>query len=202
MDGSDGAIVDTPVVCSQPRRIRRPVQQRRELARALRDDWSRILEQTDGRVTHFVAGLGTTGTFMGTGRRLRASRPGVELIAVEPDSLHGLEGLKHMATALVPGIYDASLATRHSTVATEDAHAMTRALARDAGLLVGPSSGAALVAAIELARTLDHGLIVTVFPDGGTRYLSEPLWDSDARTVAIPAEARAASFARTPKLSI
>ena len=152
-----------------------------------------ILEQTDGRVTHFVAGLGTTGTFMGTGRRLRAARPGVELVAVEPDSpLHGLEGLKHMATALVPGIYDARLATRHVMVSTEDAHAMTRALVRDAGLLVGPSSGAALVAAIELARTLDRGLIVTVFPDGGTRYLSEPLWDSDGHAVAIPAEARAA----------
>jgi S-sulfo-L-cysteine synthase (O-acetyl-L-serine-dependent) len=152
-----------------------------------------ILEQTDGRVTHFIAGLGTTGTFMGTGRRLRAARPGIELIAVEPDSpLHGLEGLKHMATALVPGIYDANLATRHVAISTEDAHGMTRALARDAGLLVGPSSGAALLAAIEIARTLDHGLIVTIFPDGGARYLSEPLWDSGARSVAIPAEARAA----------
>jgi cysteine synthase B len=152
-----------------------------------------ILAQTDGRITHFVSGLGTTGTFMGAGRRIRASRAGVELISVEPDSpLHGLEGLKHMATAIVPGIYDPSLATRAMTVATEDAHAMTRALARDAGLLVGPSSGAALAASIALARTLDRGVIVTVFPDGGARYLSEPLWDGDGTAVRIPAEARAA----------
>ena len=152
-----------------------------------------ILEQTDGRVTHFVAGLGTTGTFMGAGRRLRASRAGVELIAMEPESpLHGLEGLKHMATAVVPGIYDSALATGHVTVATEDAHAMTRALARDAGLLVGPSSGAALVAAIAVARTLQRGVVVTVFPDGGGRYLSEPFWQPEERTLGLPAEVRAA----------
>jgi cysteine synthase B len=196
MDGSDGAIAEARrLFASNPDAYFYADQYNNDANWRAHFETTgpEILEQTDGRVTHFVAGLGTTGTFMGTGRRLHAARPGVELIAVEPDSpLHGLEGLKHMATALVPGIYDASLATRHATVATEDAHAMTRALARDAGLLVGPSSGAALVAAIELARTLDHGLIVTVFPDGGTRYLSEPLWDSDARAVAIPAEARAA----------
>ena len=196
MDGSDGAIAEARrLFASNPDAYFYADQYNNDANWRAHFETTgpEILEQTDGRVTHFVAGLGTTGTFMGTGRRLRAARAGVELISVEPDCpLHGLEGLKHMATALVPGIYDASLATRHSTVATEDAHAMTRALARDAGLLVGPSSGAALVAAIELARTLDHGLIVTVFPDGGTRYLSEPLWDSDARTVAIPAEVRAA----------
>jgi proteasome lid subunit RPN8/RPN11 len=112
---------------------------------------------------------------------------------VEPDSpLHGLEGLKHMATAIVPGIYDRSLATRHMAVATEDALAMTRSLARDAGLLVGPSSGAALVASVALARSLQRGLIVTVFPDTGARYLSEPFWDTDAPALSLAADVRAA----------
>ena len=151
-----------------------------------------ILEQTDGRITHFVAGLGTTGTFMGVGRYLRGVRPGVNLTSVEPDSpLHGLEGLKHMATAIVPGIYDRSLATTTLTVSTEEAHAMTRALARDAGLLVGPSGGAALAASIGLARALAHGTIVTIFPDGGGRYLSEPFWTAEGSEVRLPSEVRA-----------
>ena len=152
-----------------------------------------ILAQTAGRVTHFVAGLGTTGTFMGAGRRLRSSRPGIELVAVEPDSpWHGLEGLKHMASAIVPGIYDPAFATEHVTVPTEEAYAMTRALARDAGLLVGPSSGAALAASLALARRLSHGVIVTIFPDGGGRYLSESFWEVDGPTIRMPAEIRSA----------
>jgi cysteine synthase B len=106
-----------------------------------------ILEQTGGQLTHFVAVLGTSGTFIGTGRRLRASGRPIELVSVQPESpLHGLEGLKHMASALVPRIFDPSLADRNLAVTTEDAHAMTRRLVRDAGLFVGPSSGAALSA--------------------------------------------------------
>jgi cysteine synthase B len=137
-----------------------------------------ILDQTRGRVTHFVAGLGTSGTFVGTGRRLRERVPAVRLISVQPESpLHGIEGLKHMATAIVPGIYDAGLADEAATASTERAQALTRRLAADEGLLVGVSSGAALAVSLDLAARLREGVIVTVFPDGGSRYLTEPFWD-------------------------
>lgn len=132
-----------------------------------------IWEETEGRVTHFVAGLGTTGTFAGTGRYLRERRPEIALIAVEPDSgFHGIEGLKHLPTAIVPGIYDPALVTRTERVRTEDAYAMARRLARECGLLVGPSSGAAAVAAARVAGEAKRACVVTVFPDGGDRYLS------------------------------
>lgn len=135
-----------------------------------------IWEQTQGRVTHLVAGLGTTGTLVGTGRRLRECKPAVELIAVEPDSgFHGIEGLKHLPTATVPGIYEPELVTRTERVRTEDAYAMARRLAREQGLLVGPSSGAAAWAVLSVAQSLAHGAIVVVFPDGGDRYLSTEL---------------------------
>lgn len=133
-----------------------------------------IVQQTGGRLTHFVAGLGTSGTFVGTGRRLRESQPGVTLVSVEPDSpLHGIEGLKHMATSIVPPIYDATLADRHEVVDTEEAIALARHLARRQGLLVGPSSGAALIAAQRVARDAERAVIVAVFPDSGERYLSD-----------------------------
>jgi S-sulfo-L-cysteine synthase (O-acetyl-L-serine-dependent) len=133
-----------------------------------------ILQQTGGRITHFVAGLGTSGTFVGTGRRLREARPDIRLISVQPDSpLHGLEGLKHMATAIVPGIYDPSLADEDAQVETEAALDMVRRLAREEGLFVGVSGGAALVVAVRVAQRLDRALIVTVIPDGGERYLSD-----------------------------
>ncbi len=137
-----------------------------------------ILEQTDGRVTHFVAGLGTSGTFMGIGRRLREFRRDIRLVSVQPDSpLHGVEGLKHMDTAIRPGIYDPSLADEDVRVTTERAHALTRRLAREEGLLVGVSSGAALAASLDLAARIREGVIVTIFPDSGSRYLSERFWD-------------------------
>jgi len=137
-----------------------------------------IYKQTGGRVTHFVAGLGTSGTFMGVGRFLKAVNPSVQLISMQPDSpLHGLEGLKHMATALVPGIYDPSLADDQLEVATENAQMMVRKIAHEEGLLVGPSSGAALVAALETANALERGVVVTVFPDAGDRYLHEKFWE-------------------------
>jgi cysteine synthase B len=137
-----------------------------------------LIEQTDGRLTHFVAGLGTSGTFVGTSRRLREWRRSIVLVDVQPDSpLNGLEGLKHMATAIVPPIYDATLADRHATVDTESAYTLTRRLAREEGLFVGPSSGAALAAAIEVARGVARGVVVTIFPDGGDRYLSERFWE-------------------------
>jgi cysteine synthase B len=137
-----------------------------------------ILEQTGGRITHFVAGLGTSGTFMGIGRRLRRHRPDVRLISVQPDSpLHGMEGLKYMETAIRPGIYDESLADEDVRVSTERAYALTRRLAKEEGLLVGVSSGAALAAALDVAERIRTRTIVTVFPDSGTRYLTDRFWE-------------------------
>jgi S-sulfo-L-cysteine synthase (O-acetyl-L-serine-dependent) len=136
-----------------------------------------ILEQTDGRVTHFVAGLGTSGTFVGVSRRLREYNPGIHLVSVQPDSpLNGIEGLKHMETAILPGIYDPNLADEDVRITTERAQALTRRLAAEEGLLVGVSSGAALAASLDLASRISEGLIVTIFPDSGTRYLSERFW--------------------------
>jgi cysteine synthase B len=134
-----------------------------------------IWEQTDGRVTHFVAGLGTSGTFTGVSRRLKDHNPQVRVISVEPNSpFHGIEGLKHMPTAVIPGIYDPSLADGKFEVETEDAQSMMKLLAREEGLLVGPSSGANVSAALRLARTLPSGsVVVTILCDGGERYLSE-----------------------------
>jgi len=138
-----------------------------------------IWRQTRGRVTHFVAGLGTTGTFVGTSRRLKEFNPRLQAISVQPDSpLHGLEGMKHLETARVPGIYDAHLADKNAEMATEDAQAMTRRLAREEGLFVGVSSGANVLAALRLARRLTKdAVIVTILCDGGGKYLSEDFWD-------------------------
>lgn len=136
-----------------------------------------VFAQTEGRITHFVAGLGTTGTLVGAGRRLRELRAGIEIVAVEPDSgLHGIEGLKHMASAIVPGIYDPSVHVRKIPVRTETAYQMAQRLAREEGLLVGQSSGAAMAGALQVARDLREGVVVVVFPDGGDRYLSTALW--------------------------
>jgi len=136
-----------------------------------------IIAQTDGAVTHFVAGLGTSGTFTGTGRALKAYNPEIQLVAFQPDApFHGLEGLKHMPTAIVPGIYDAALADENLEISTEAAHAMTRRLAREEGLFVGISSGAAAVAALRVAERLEAGTVVTLFPDAGFKYVSERFW--------------------------
>jgi cysteine synthase B len=133
-----------------------------------------IWAQTEGRITHFVAGLGTSGTFVGTSRRLKELNPAIRTVSMQPDSpFHGLEGLKHMATALVPGIYDAMLADENVEVATEDGQAMTGRLAREEGLLVGTSSGANVFAALRLAVSLPRGsVVVTVLCDGGERCLA------------------------------
>ena len=140
-----------------------------------------ILAQTGGRVTHFVAGLGTSGTFMGAGRFFRDEKPSVQLISVQPDTpLHGLEGLKHMESALVPGIYDPALADLDMRIATEDAYETTRRLAMEEGLLVGISSGAAAVAGLRIARTAERAVIVMIFCDGGEKYLSERFWEEPA----------------------
>jgi len=137
-----------------------------------------IFEQTGGRVTHFVAGLGTSGTFVGTGRRLRELKPEVKLVSMQPDSpFHGLEGLKHMETAIVPGIYDPTLADEEIEVGTEEAHAMVKRLARREGWFVGISSAANVVAAMRVAERIDEGVIVTILSDDASKYLSEKFWE-------------------------
>jgi cysteine synthase B len=140
-----------------------------------------ILDQTDGAVSHFVTGLGTTGTFTGVTRRLKAHDASIRCVAVEPETaLHGLEGLKHMETAIVPGIYAPDLADAHRTCSTEAAVDTTRRLAREEGLLVGPSAGANVAAALDVARALDAGTVVTILCDTGTRYLSDDFWEGES----------------------
>lgn len=141
-----------------------------------------IMEQTEGRITHFVTCMGTSGTFTGNSRRLKRDVPGITCISAQPSSsFHGLEGLKHMPTAIVPGIYDASLADDNLWIETEDAYEMTRWLGKNEGLLVGMSSGANVHAARTVGKKLvaegRKGVIVTVLADGATKYLSEPFWN-------------------------
>jgi cysteine synthase B len=141
-----------------------------------------IWQQTQGRVTHFVSMLGTSGTFMGTSRRLKELNPGVQCISLQPDSsFHGIEGAKHMASAIVPKIYDPSLADQNIEIATEDAYAMARQLSRNAGLLVGISAAAAVVGSLKVAKSLSlrreqEAVIVTILCDSGDKYLSERFW--------------------------
>jgi cysteine synthase B len=137
-----------------------------------------IFEQTSGRVTHFLAALGTTGTFIGAGRRLKELNPNIRLISLEPDSpFHGLEGMKHLETAIVPGIFDSDLADERMEVSTEAAYVMARRLAREEGIFVGISAAGAVEGCLQLARRIETGVIVTVLCDGGLRYLSEHFWN-------------------------
>jgi cysteine synthase B len=142
-----------------------------------------IWAQTSGQITHFAATLGTSGTFVGVSRRLRELNPGIQCISLQPDSpFHGLEGLKHMATAIVPKIYDPRLADKDLEISTEDSYAMVKRLAREEGLLVGISSGAALVGASQVAREFvqsggNQAVIVTILCDSADKYLSERFWD-------------------------
>ena len=137
-----------------------------------------LIEQTGGKITHFVASIGTSGTIMGTGRRLKEFNSIIQVIAVEPATpLHGLEGLKHMATSIVPGIYHEEKLDGKVPAPTEESYDMAKRLAIEEGLFVGQSSGAAMWGAIEVAKKLKAGVVVALFPDGGDRYLSTRLWD-------------------------
>lgn len=137
-----------------------------------------IIEQTQGKITHFLASIGTSGTVMGTSRRLKEFNPDIRVIEVEPETpLHGLEGLKHMATSIVPGIYHPEELDEKISAPTEESYDMAKRLAREEGLFVGQSSGAAMWAALEAGKKIKEGLIVVLFPDGGDRYLSTRLWD-------------------------
>jgi len=181
MSGSDGAILEARrLVAEEPDRWAYLDQYSNpENWRAhYRTTGPEIWEQTGGTVTHFVTGLGTSGTFMGVGHFLRVVQPGIRLISMEPDSpFHGLEGMKHMASAIVPPIYDPSLADEARELATEKAYGMVKRLAREMGLLVGVSSGANVATALEVAASLETGVIVTILCDGADKYLSDRFWE-------------------------
>lgn len=185
LEGSDGAILKVrELVASEPESYFYPDQYSNPAnVRAHYEGTAvEILEQTSGRVTHFVAGLGTTGTFVGTSSRLKAENPSIHTIAVQPgDSFHGLEGLKHLPTAIVPKIWDPSVADEVWGCPTEPAYDLAREVARTEGLLVGHSSGAALWAVRRLAETIGTGVVVTVFPDSGDRYISTGLYGAKAK---------------------
>jgi cysteine synthase B len=181
LEGSDGAIREARRLHDEqphlfyPDQYSNPANWRAHYDTTALEIW----DQTAGSVTHFVAGLGTGGTFVGVGRRLRILNPGVCLISVQPDGpLHGIEGLKHMSSSMVPAIYDPSLADAELQISTEDAYTRTRRLASEQGWLAGISSGAAAVAAERIAAAAGpDAVVVTVFPDGGARYLSDRFWD-------------------------
>jgi S-sulfo-L-cysteine synthase (O-acetyl-L-serine-dependent) len=180
MEGSDGAIrLCREILAADPEKYFKPDQYFNPMnpQAHYENTGPEIYRQTNGKVTHFVAGIGTGGTVMGTGRYLKEVNPEIQIIAVEPDdALHGLEGLKHMATSIVPGIYHEQELDAKIPVSTEDAYSMVYRLSQEEGLLVGQSSGAALFAALKVARKLRSGTIVTIFPDFGDKYLTTNLW--------------------------
>lgn len=184
LEGSDGAIrMARKLFAEDPERYFYPDQYNNESNWRSHFDTTgpEIIDQTTGRITHFVAGLGTSGTFMGVGRRLRSFNPLIRLVSVQPDSpLHGLEGLKHMESAIVPGIYDPALADEDIRIGTEESYEITRRLAAEEGLLMGISSGANVAAALRVARDVSDAVIVTIFCDGGEKYLSERFWEEPA----------------------
>ena len=181
MEGSDGAIrkvremaAENPKLYFYANQYDNPANWRAHYQTTGQE----IFAQTEGRVTHFVAGLGTSGTFIGTARKLKELNPQIRCVSFQPDSpFHGLEGMKHMATAIVPGIYDPTVADEDLEISTEESYAMTVRLAREEGLLAGISAGAAMVAALQVAKAVKRGVIVTIFPDSGDKYLSERFWD-------------------------
>ncbi len=182
VEGSDGAILKCrEILEADPERYYKPDQYNNPSnpkAHYLHTA-PEIWEQTGGRVTHFLATLGTSGTLVGTGRRLKELNSEVEIIAIEPPEFHGIEGLKNMDVSIVPGIYDAEVWDQKVQVETEDAYDTARRLTREFGLLVGQSCGAAMAAARDVAESLDRGVVVTLFADSGEKYLSTPLWSGD-----------------------
>ena len=180
MEGSDGAIrLCRKILQENPEKYFKPDQYFNPMnpQAHYENTGPEIYRQTNGTVTHFVAGIGTGGTVMGTGRYLKEVNPNIQVIAVEPDdALHGLEGLKHMASSIVPGIYHEQELDDKIPVSTEDAYSMVYRLSQEEGVLVGQSSGAAMFAAIKIARKLRAGTIVTIFPDFGDKYLTTNLW--------------------------
>ncbi len=185
-EGSDGAIRRVrEIVAAEPEKYfypdqySNPANWRAHYETTAEEIWA----QTEGRVTHFVAGLGTSGTFVGVSRRLKERNPAIRCVSLEPDAaFHGLEGWKHMASAIVPAIYDPAVADQTLAIRTEDAYRMVKRLAREEGLLVSPSAGAALTGCLHVAASLprdERAVMVTVFADSGEKYLSERFWEED-----------------------
>jgi S-sulfo-L-cysteine synthase (O-acetyl-L-serine-dependent) len=180
-EGSDGAIrearrlhAEEPEKYFYPDQYKNPANPRSHYESTAPEIW----EQTDGEITHFVAGLGTSGTFVGAAKRLKEYNPEIKVISFEPDSpFHGLEGMKHMSSAIVPEIYDPTIADQNLGASTEEAYEMVKRLAREEGILVGISSGAAVATSLRVARELESGAIVTVLCDGADKYLSESFWE-------------------------
>jgi cysteine synthase B len=180
LEGSDGAIrLCRTILEENPDRYFKPDQYFNPMNSQAHYETTgpEIYRQTGRKITHFVAGIGTGGTVMGTGRYLKEMNRNIRVVAVEPeDALHGLEGLKHMASSIVPGIYHEEELDDKISISTESAYAMVYRLSQEEGILVGQSSGAVMVAALKLARKLRSATIVTVFPDFGDKYLSTNLW--------------------------
>jgi cysteine synthase B len=180
-EGSDGAIrearrlyAEEPERYFYPDQYSNPANPRSHYESTAPEIW----EQTNGEITHFVAGLGTSGTFVGTAGRLKEYNPEIGVISFEPDSsFHGLEGMKHMESAIVPPIYDPTTADENRRVSTEGAYEMVKRVAREEGVLIGISSGAAVAAALQVAREIEHGVVVTILCDGADKYLSESFWE-------------------------
>jgi S-sulfo-L-cysteine synthase (O-acetyl-L-serine-dependent) len=180
LEGSDGAIKLAQKLRAQnPEKYFMPDQYNNPLnpISHYESTGPEILQQTRGRITHFLAGVGTSGTLMGTGKRLREYNPNIKVISIEPaESLHGLEGLKHMATSIVPGIFDPIFPDERLYVPTEDSYRVMKELLKTEGIFVGHSGGAVIHATLEYAKRLDEGVLVTVLPDSGYRYLSGGIW--------------------------
>jgi cysteine synthase B len=181
MDGSDGAILlarelykKDPDKYFVPDQYNNPENPKAHMMTTAEE----IMEYMGDRITHFAAGIGTSGTLMGTGRRIKEMKPSVRIVALEPaEPFHGLEGLKHMASSIVPGIYDVQAYDQKISIDTDEAYEMVKLLARKEGLLVGLSSGGAMAACAQLARQIKSGCIVTIFPDSGDKYLSTRVWE-------------------------
>lgn len=182
-EGSDGAIreaqrlyAEDPERYFYPDQYSNPANSRAHYESTGPEIW----EETGGEVTHFVAGLGTSGTFVGTAQYLKEMNPGVKAVSFEPDSpFHGLEGMKHMQSAIVPKIYDPTVADENRHAPTEEAYEMVKRLAREEGILVGISAGAAVATSLQVAREIESGVVVTVLCDGADKYLSESFWEED-----------------------
>jgi S-sulfo-L-cysteine synthase (O-acetyl-L-serine-dependent) len=184
-EGSDGAIREARRLYEEdpgryfyPDQYSNPANPRSHYESTAPEIW----EQTEGEITHFVAGLGTSGTFVGTSTRLKELNPDIKVVSFEPDSpFHGLEGMKHMGSAIVPPIYDPLVADENRAIPTEDAYAMVKRVAREEGVLIGISAGAAVATALEVAREIEAagetGTVVTILCDGADKYLSESFWE-------------------------
>jgi cysteine synthase B len=182
-EGSDGAIreakrlyTEEPKKYFYPDQYSNPANPRSHFESTAPEIW----EQTNGEITHFVAGLGTSGSFVGTASRLKEYNPEIKVISFEPESpFHGLEGMKHMESAIVPPIYDPTVADENRRASTEEAHEMVKRVAREEGVLIGISSGAAVVMALQVAREIERGVVVTVLCDSADKYLSERFWEEE-----------------------